>query len=102
LLGRGPSEWDVFLGEVEQRVSDFRLIVDESSVKVAKSKEGLDLLDFGRSWPFSNALDFGGIHVDVSVVNNNAKVFNRSLIKGAFLRFEIEVVLGETAENFMC
>ena len=76
--------------------------MDESTVKVAKAKEGLDLLDFGRTWPFSNALDFGGIHADISIVNNNAKVFNGSLIKRAFLGFEIEVVLGETAENFVC
>jgi hypothetical protein len=83
-------------------MSDFRVIVDESTVKVAKAKEGLDLLDFGRSWPFSNASDFGGIHADVPIVNNNAKVFNGVLIKRAFLRLEIEVVLGETVENFMC
>ena len=76
--------------------------MDESAIKVAKAKEGLDLFDFGRSWPFSNALNFGGIHADVSIVNNNPKVFNGSLIKRAFLRFEIKVVLGETTENFMC
>jgi hypothetical protein len=76
--------------------------VDESSVKVAKAKKGLNLLDFGRTWPFSNALDFGGVHADISIVNNNAQVFNGSLIKRTFLGFEIEVVLGETAENFVC
>jgi hypothetical protein len=60
-------------------VSDFRVVVDESSVKVAKAKEGLNFLDFGRVWPLSNALDFGGIHADVSIVNNNAKVVSRQL-----------------------
>ena len=83
-------------------MSDFRVIVDESTVKVAKAKEGLNFLDFGRTWPFSNALDFGGIHADVSIVNYNTKAFNGSLIKRAFLRLEIEVILGEAAENFMC
>ena len=70
-------------------MSDFRVVVDESAIKVAEAKEGLDLFDFGRTWPFSNALDFGGIHADVSIVNNNAKVFNGSLIKRAFLGLEI-------------
>jgi hypothetical protein len=77
-------------------MGDFGVIVDEAMVKVAKAKEGLNLLDLGRTWPFSNALDFGGIHADVSIVNNNAKVFNGSLIKRAFLGFEIEVVLGDS------
>jgi hypothetical protein len=83
-------------------VSNFRVVVDESAVKVAKPKEGLDLFDFSRTWPFSNALDFGRIHADVSIVNNHAQIFNRSLIKRAFLRFEIKVILGEMTENFMC
>ena len=83
-------------------MSDFRVIMNESTVKVVKAKEGLNFLDFGRTWPFSNALDFGRIHADVSIVNNYAQVFNGSLIERAFLQFEIKVVLGETTENFMC
>ena len=47
-FARKPSEWD----------SDGRISVNKSSVKVCKTEEGLDVVDFVRFRPILNAFDF--------------------------------------------
>ena len=94
LLGRGPCEGDILLGEVEESMSDLGIVVDKVLVKVTETKEGLDFFDFSGVRPFSNSLDFSRVHSYVAIVNDNSKVFNGSLVKGAFFWLEVKVVLG--------
>ena len=94
LLGRGPCERDILLYEVEEGMSDLGIDVDEATVEVTKTKEGLYFFDFGGTRPFSNSLDFSRVHSYVAIANDNSKVFNGRLVKGAFFRLEVKVVLG--------
>ena len=43
---------------MSQRSDDFRVFVDESTVEICESKEGLYISDLLRFWPFEDGLDF--------------------------------------------
>lgn len=75
--------------------------MDKSSVKVAKSKKGLDLFNSGWGRPLGHAMTFSEVHMYLAMFNDDAKVFNRGLIKGALFRLEIKVILLEALEYFM-
>ena len=47
LLGRGPCERDILFCEVEEGMSDLGIVVDEATVEVIETKEGLYFFDFG-------------------------------------------------------
>jgi len=45
-------------------------------VEVAKTKEGLDLLDSLWGGPICDSSHLGWVHGNVTILDNNAKVFN--------------------------
>jgi hypothetical protein len=71
--------------------------MDKMSIEVAEAKKQLNFFDFGRTWPFCDALYFGGIHADVSCGDNNSEVFNGGLIKRTFFWLEVKVILHEAS-----
>ena len=75
--------------------------MDEAAVKVAKSQERLDFLDFCGGWPVCNTFHFRRVHSDVSLRDEDSEIFDGGLIKGALLWFEVQIVLGKALEDFV-
>src|SRR5712671_5911637 len=98
-LGRGPNVGDVFLCESKERVCNLGIVLDEATVKVAKAKEGLEFLNGLWLRPFGDTGNLGRVHGDGSFRNDDAEIFDRSLVKRAFLGFEEEVVFLEAGED---
>jgi hypothetical protein len=78
-------------------VCDLGVVVNETSIEVAKAEEWLDFFNLGGVWPFRDALYLSGVHVYISCRDNNFKVFDSSLIKGAFLWLEVKIVFREAS-----
>ena len=96
-----PYEGYVFFGQGKERSCDVGVILDKATVKVAKAKEGLEVLEFLRLWPFCNAGDFGRVHSNFAMGYYDAKVVDGSLVKGTFLGFQVKVMFGETGEDIV-
>ena len=75
---------------------DLGIIMNKMSIEIAESEERLGFFDFSGAWPFRDALYFGGVHADISCRDNDSKVFDSSLIKGAFFWLEVQVIFRES------
>src|SRR5712671_2024767 len=100
-LGCGPNVGDVFLCESKERVCNLGIILDEATIKVAKAEEGLEFLNGLWLGPFGDTRNLGRVHGNRSFRNDDAEVFDRSLVERAFLGFEEEVVFLEAGEDVM-
>src|SRR5712672_3385440 len=98
-LGCGPTVGDVFLCASKERVCNVGIILDEVTVKVAKAQEGLEFLNGLWLGPFGDTGNLGRVHGDGSFGNDDAEVFDRSLVERAFLGFEEEVVFLEAGKD---
>ena len=58
---------------------------------------------FNGLWlgPFGDARNLGRVHGDRSFRNDDTEIFDRGLVKRAFLGFEEEVVFLEVGEDIM-
>ena len=74
-------------------------MVTESSIKIAEADETSHLLE--RLWrgPFDDALEFGRIHLDLSIVDNETKKFDSRSEESALFRFYKQIVVIENFEN---
>ena len=52
----GPKEFGVLAGEEEERMSNMRIFLDETVVKVAEAEEALDVFEGCGSRPIVNCL----------------------------------------------
>ena len=82
-----PNERYIFFGQGKERSCDVGVILNEMTIKVAKTEEGLQVLEFLGLWPFCNARDFGRVHSNFAMGYDDAKVVDGSLVEGAFLGF---------------
>ena len=62
-------------------------------VEVNESYKPLDFGHIPRSWPVSDASNLDQVHLYATFWEYEAEVLNCGLFKGAFLHFEVEVVL---------
>src|SRR5258705_10016579 len=81
--------------------SDFREVLDEPSVEVHKSYEGLDVLCFRQLWPVHDSLDFNRVHHYTVFGDDNPKVVHLSMFKFAFLWSEEQLVGTEGLEYLL-
>ena len=56
--------WDTFTSETSERNDNGGVVWYEASVKISKTQEGLNILDFLRFWPIFDSFDLGGIHFE--------------------------------------
>jgi hypothetical protein len=91
----GPNVGDVFLCESKERVCNLGIIFDEATIKVAEAEEGLEFLNGLGLGPFGDTGNLGRVHANGSFGNDDTEIFDGRLVKGAFLRFEEEVVFLE-------
>src|SRR5258707_4160038 len=81
--------------------SDFREVLDEPSVEVHKSYEGLDILYFHWLWPVCDSLDFNGVHCYTVFGDDKPKVVHLLTFKFAFLWSEEQLVGMEGLEYLL-
>jgi hypothetical protein len=62
-------------------------VSDEAAVEIAESQEASDVFNGSWSRPFCDSFYFHGIHLDLSLTDNDAEIFHLFLVKGAFLSF---------------
>ena len=94
-----PNKGLVFLEEFVHGLGEFREFLNEASIEVSESKEGVHLFYILGDWPVADSVEFGGVHHHLAFFNNKAKVFNLHLAKFAFRWFEVEVGFSEAFEN---
>src|ERR1700753_1253033 len=98
-FGFPPNPPDILLREVEERPRDVGEPTDESPVEVDEAQELLYILPVHRCRPGSDPGDLHRVHPDGVVRDDNPEVLNRRLLKLAFLRPEVELVLPQAPEN---
>ena len=64
------------MGEAGEWDSNVRVIVDEATIEVRETKEGLNVFDLLRFRPFENDLDFIFGHRQAFSLQDVAKEFN--------------------------
>lgn len=96
-----PGEGGVLLGKFKERASNGGVILDKSAVEITEAEEGLEIFEFLREWPVGNAGKFCRVHFDLAMRNDDAKVVDRRLVKGTFLRLEVEVVFGKAGQDLV-
>ena len=91
LTRRGPVPGEVLLGEVEERMSDIRVVGDEPSVEIGEAKERANVFHLNWCGPIRDAVEFDGVHGQLAGFNNHAEVFY--LVGGelALLEFQMKV-----------
>src|SRR5258708_9699394 len=67
-------------------VSNFGEVLDEPSVEVHESYEGLDIFYLCQLWPVCDSLDFNGVHPYMVFGDDESEVVHLSMFKFAFLR----------------
>ena len=70
-------------------------------IKVTEAEERLKFFEFLGLGPICNGGKFGRVHFNLAMGDNDTKILNESLIKRAFLGFEVKVIFGKVGENFM-
>src|SRR5258707_13482543 len=78
--------------------SDFGKGLDEPSVEVHKSYEGLDVLYFHQLWPVRDSLEFNGVHCYMVFGDDESKVVHLLTFEFAFLQLEEQLVGTEGLE----
>ena len=91
LAGGRPIPGEVFLGEVEKRASDIRIVGDEPAVEIGKAEERVNIFYFSWCRPVCDAVEFDGVHGQLAGFHDHSKVFH--LIGGefAFLEFQMKI-----------
>ena len=74
--------------------------MDESTVEVRKSEEGLNVLNFPRFRPIGNGLNFLRRHGESVGRETETEVLGGGGMELTFLWLGEEIVLSETSEDF--
>src|SRR5258707_10121164 len=77
---------------------NFREVLDEPSVEVHKSYEGLDVLHFHQLWPVHDSLDFNRVHHYTVFGDDESEVVHLLMFEFAFLQSEEQLVGTEGLE----
>ena len=75
------------------------IIAYESSVKVGKTKELLNIALRVWGWPFCNAFNLDGVHLDCSVGDDESKILDSGGFEGTLGGFKEQFVTAKDLEN---
>ena len=89
------------MGKLREGNDDVGVVVDESMVKVRKSKEGLNVLNFLRFRPIGNGLNFLHGHGESVGRETETEVLGGGGMELTFLWLGEEIVLSEASEDFV-
>src|SRR5260221_7765589 len=101
LLSCTPQPVLQLLSECMEGVSNFREVLDEPSVEVHKSYEGLDVLHFHQLWRVCDSLDFNRVHHYMVFGDDKFKVVHLLMFEFAFLWSEEQLVGMEGLEYLL-
>ena len=90
----------VFAGKPHERNNDVGVVVDESTVEVRESKEGLNVLNLPWFQPIGNGLNFLRRHGESIGRETETEVLGGGGMELTFLWLGEEIVLSETLEDF--
>jgi len=94
-----PAPTGIVSGQVEERAGVFQEVLDELSVEVGESEEGLHFLLVHWSGPLSKASDLDWVHRDGVVRDNYSEVVDRGFLEFAFVGTEVELMLLQQLQN---
>ena len=98
VIGEFPRS--VFAGKLHEGNDDVGVVVDESMVKVHKSEEGLNVLNFLRFWPIRNGLNFLCRHGESIGRETETEVLGGGGMELTLFWLGKEIVLLEASEDF--
>ena len=98
IIGEFPRS--VFAGKLHERNDDVGVVVDESMVKVRKSKEGLNVLNFPWFRPIGDGLNFLCGHGESIRRETETEVLGGGGMELTFLWLGEEFVFAEVSEDF--
>ncbi|KIM63087.1 hypothetical protein SCLCIDRAFT_118212, partial [Scleroderma citrinum Foug A] len=90
----------VFAGKPRERNDDVGVVMDESTVEVHESKEGLDVLNLMRFRPIGDGLNFLCRHGESIGRETETEVLGGGGMELTFLWLGEEIVLLEVSEDF--
>ena len=99
LTSWGPVPAIVFLGQIQEGVSDGGIVGYEPTIEVGKAEERPYILDFSRGGPGSDAVEFDGVHSELTGFYNHSKVFDFRDVELTFLELQVKVELGHSLED---
>ena len=88
------------MGKPCERNDNVGVVMDESTVKVHKSEEGLNVLNFLWFWPVGNGFNFLHGHRESVRRKTETKVLGGGGMEFIFLWLGEEIVLLEMSEDF--
>src|SRR6266481_8613012 len=83
IIGKVP--YSTLAGETRERNSDLGISVNEATVKIGESEEGLNILDFSRFRPILNNLNLVRSHCESFRRQHISEVFTGSDMELAFV-----------------
>ena len=91
----------VFAGKPCERNNNVRVVVDESTVEVHESEEGLDVLHLPWFWPIRDGLNFLCRHGKSVRGKTETQVLSGSGMEFTFLWLGKEIVFSEASKDFV-
>ena len=91
----------VFAGKPRERNDDVGVVMDESTVEVRESEEGLDVLNFPHFRPVGDGLNFLHRHGESVRRETETEVLSGGGMELTFLWLGKEIVLSEALEDFV-
>ena len=76
----------VLFHEIQEGMSDARVVKDELMVEISKIKEGSHIFDFGGGQPGSDAIKFYRVYGKLIQFDDHPKVFHFKDVKLALLK----------------
>src|ERR1700677_1857079 len=89
----------VFLGEVMERTSNRRKVLDEPPIKVGKADECSYFFERCGSQPIFDCRDLPRVHANFSRSNDHSQILHFTFLEVALLRLQVEVVLLKSCEH---
>jgi hypothetical protein len=84
-----------------QGSSEHAKIADVHPIEIEETEEGAKFSKGCGAFPIFNTIDFNRIHSDAIFTDDDAEVFNCCRFELAFLRFEVEIVLGQNTQDIV-
>ena len=76
-----------------------RVVIDEVTIKIAKTEEGLDVFYLPWCWPFRDGLDLFLIHGEARRQQEEAEIFHSLNVEFAFLGATEQMMFAETPKD---
>ena len=91
---------NVFVGKPCERYNDVRVVEDEATVEICKTKEGLDVLHLAGFWPVGDGFDLVSRHREAIGGEAETQVFCKGDMEFALLWLSKVIMLVEASEDF--